>query len=60
MNQKGIYECHGRIQGHYPVFIPNKLLVAEKLVEEAHLQTVHPGVTLTVVRIKDQYWIRKE
>ena len=57
MNQKVIYECHGRIQGHYPVFIPNKLLVAEKLVEEAHLQTVHQGVTLTVARIRDQYWI---
>ena len=54
MNQEGIYECHGRIQGDYPVFIPNKLLPAEKLVEEAQLQTIHGGETLTIARIRDQ------
>ena len=48
MNQEGIYECHGRIQEDYPVFIPNKSVLAEKLVEEAHLQTIHVGVTLTM------------
>ena len=47
MNQEGIYECRGRIQGDYPVFIPNISVLAEKLVEEAHLQTIHGGVTLT-------------
>ena len=57
MNQEGIYECHGRILGDYPVFIPNKSLLAEKLVQEAHLQTIHGGVTLTMARIRDQYWI---
>ena len=57
MNQEGIYECQGRILGDYPVFIPNKSLLAEKLIEEAHLQTIHGGVTLTMARIRDQYWI---
>ena len=57
MNQEGIYECHGRIQGDYSVFIPNKSVLAEKLVQETHLQTIHGGVTLTVARIRDQYWI---
>ena len=57
MNQEGIYECYGPIQGDYPVFIPNKSVLAEKLVEEAHLQTIHGGVTLTMARIRDQYWI---
>ena len=51
MNQKGIYECHGRIQGDYLVFIPKESILAEKLVEEAHL------VTLAMARIRDQYWI---
>ena len=41
MNQEGIYECHSRMQGDYPVFIPHKSLLAEKLVEEAHF---HGGV----------------
>ena len=53
MNQEGIYECHGRIQGDYSVFILNKSVLAEKLVEQAHLQTILGGVTLTI----DQYWI---
>ena len=39
------------------MFIPNKSLLAEKLVEEAHLQTIQGGVTLTMARIRDQYWI---
>ena len=54
-NQEGIYECHGLIQGDYPVFIPNKSVLVEKLVEEGNLQTIHGGVTLTMVRIRHQY-----
>ena len=57
MNQEGIYKCHGRIQGDYPVFIPSKSVLAEKLVEEAHSQTMHGEVTLTMARIRDQHWI---
>ena len=44
-------------QGYYPVFIPNKSVLAEKLVEGAPLQTTHRGLTLTMARIRDQYWI---
>ena len=57
MNREGIYECHGRIQGDYSAFIPNKSLLAEKLVDETHLKTIHGGVTFTMARIRDQYWI---
>ena len=57
LDQEGIYECYGRIQGYYLVFIPNKSVLAEKLVERAHLQAIHGGVTLTMARIRDQYFI---
>ena len=57
MNQEGIYKCHSRIQEDYPVFIPKNLVLAEKLVEEAHLQTFHGRVTFTMARIRDHYWI---
>ena len=57
LSQEGIYECHGRIQGDYPVFRSIRSVLAEKLVEEAHLETMHRRVTLTMARIKDQYWI---
>ena len=32
----GIYECRGRIQGHYPIYIPRKSLLAEKITYKAH------------------------
>ena len=57
LSQEGIYECHGRIQGDYPVFRSIRSVLVEKLVEEAHLETMHRRVTLTMARIKDQYWI---
>ena len=55
ISREGIYECHDRIQGNYPVFIPNKSVLAEKLVEEGHLQTIHGGGILTMAKIRDQY-----
>ena len=55
LNQEGIYECHGRIQVDYPVFRSIRSVLAEKLVEEAHLETIHRRVTLTMARISDQY-----
>ena len=54
---EGIYERHSRIQVDYPVFIPNKSVLEEKLVEEAHSQTIHRWVALTMAKIKDQCWI---
>ena len=39
------------------MFIPNKLVLAEKLVEEAHLQRIYGEVTLTMASIKDHYSI---
>ena len=40
LNQEGIYKCHVGTQGDYSVFIPNKSVLVEKWVEEAHLQTI--------------------
>ena len=39
------------------MLIPNKSVLAEKLVEEEHLQTIHGKVTLTMATIRDQYGI---
>ena len=30
-NGAGIYECRGRIQGHCPIHIPRKSLLAEEI-----------------------------
>ena len=56
-NREVIDECHGRMQGDCPVFIPNKSVLAEKLVEEVQIQTIHRAATLTMAKIRDQYWI---
>ena len=57
MNREVIYKFDGRLQGDYHVFFPNKSVLAETLLEEVHLQTFHRGVTLTMVKRRDQCWI---
>ena len=43
--------------GYYPLFIQNKSLLEEKLVEKPHIQTIHRGMTLTMAKQEDKYCI---
>ncbi len=56
-NDGGIYECRGRIQGNYPVYIPPKVTLAEKIVQDAHEITLHGGVGLTMALVRQKFWI---
>ena len=56
-NQDGVLECRGRLQGIYPIYIPDSTTFAEKLVQHAHKVTLHGGVGLTMAKIREQYWI---
>ena len=56
-SSQDLYECHGRITGDYPIFIPNATLLAEKMVENSHYQTIHGGVGLTMTKVRSNYWI---
>ena len=56
-NDDKILECRGRIQGSYPLYIPDECELATKLVEKAHCMTLHGGVGLTVASIREEYWI---
>ena len=47
-----MYECRGRIQGDYPIYIPKDSLLAEKIVQVAHIRTIHGGVSLTMGEVK--------
>ena len=58
-NANDMYECRGRIQGDYPICIPKDSLLAEKIVQEAHIRTVHGGVSLTMGEVRKNYWIPK-
>ena len=56
-NERDILECRGRIQGEYPMFLPNYLPYLEKLVERVHLDTLHGGIGLTMAKIRENHWI---
>ena len=47
-----MYQRLGRIQGEYPIFIPKESVLTEKLVEEAHILTIHGEVTLLMAKIR--------
>ena len=56
-NDEGIYECRGRIQGTFPVYLPPKVSLSEKMVQDAHIITLHGRVGLTMALIRKDYWI---
>ena len=50
-------EGYSRIQRKHPIFIPRECKLVEKLIEEAHIQTIRGGVTLTTAKIRSKYWV---
>ena len=40
-NQHEVYQCQGRIQGDYPIYIPRNSKLAEKIVQHFHKNTLH-------------------
>ena len=47
-NKQGLFECRGRIQGDYPIYLPDDDLFNKKLVTSANENTLHGGVSLTM------------
>ena len=56
-NEQGLLECRGRIQGDYTIYLPDDDLFSEKLVARAHENTLHGGVSLTMAKVKEKYWV---
>ena len=57
VREEGLYQCFDRIQGEYAIFIPKESILAKKLVDEAHILTIHGGVRLTMAKIRSEYWM---
>ena len=57
VNIQGLLECRGRLQGHYPIYLPDRHSYMLKLVEDAHQRTLHGGVGLTMARVRQNHWI---
>ncbi|XP_044182089.1 uncharacterized protein LOC114969988 [Acropora millepora] len=49
--QDGLLECHGRIQGDYPIYLPDSHPFTEKLTMVAHQSTLH-GCTKIFVQVR--------
>ena len=45
------------IQSSYSTYLPPRVILSEKMVQEAHIMTLHSGVKLTMARIGQNYWI---
>ena len=58
-NLDGILECRGRIDGEYPAFLPSASIFTRKVVERAHLSTLHGGVSMTMAKVRERYWVPK-
>ena len=58
-NTNDMYECRVRIQGDYPMYIPEYSLLVEKIVQEAHIRTINGEVSLTMAKVRKNYWIPK-
>ena len=56
-NADGVLECRGRIQGHYPVYLPDDCQFTEKFVQRAHHRTLHGGVGLTMACVRERHWV---
>ena len=56
-NKLGILECRGRIIGEYPIYIPDFHPFALSLIREAHLSTLHGGVSITMAKVREHYWV---
>ena len=56
-NEEGLYECRGRVQGCYPIYLPPDALLTEKMVHDAHVLSLHGGVGLTMTLIRQEYWV---
>ena len=56
-NSREVYECRGRIQGDYLIYLPPNSIFSEKMVMAAHRRTLHGGVGLTMAAIRSRYWI---
>ena len=56
-SSNGLYESRGRIQGPYPLFILRNYVMAEKIIEDAHIRTLHGTVSLTMAKVRREYRI---
>ena len=58
-DEEGLLRCRGRIIGENPLYLPSKHAFTKLVIEDAHLKTLHGGVTLTMAKTREIWWIEK-
>ena len=53
----GVWKCRRRIQGEYPIYLPDSALYTAKVVQHAHGTTLHGGVGLTMTKVREKLWV---
>ena len=56
----GILECRGRIEGEYPIYLPRDCTYTEKVIEQAHLATLHGGVAMTMPNVRERFTLSRK
>ena len=56
-NDQQIVECRGRISGEYPIYLPDSQPFTLKVVQQAHILTLHGGVGLTMAKVRERFWV---
>ena len=54
-NEQGIYVCHGRLEGEYPICLPSATLFSERLVAHARHSTLCAGPKLTKAKVRQEF-----
>ena len=49
--------CKGKIQEDFPLYLPSTSILSGKIIQECHKLPIHEGVTTTMVKVSDTFWI---
>ena len=54
-DQDEIFRCYGKVSFYHPIFILRRHLLAEKILEMYHEQTIHGGVQATISKVRESF-----
>ena len=55
----GILRYVGRIPNYKPIFLERNHLLVKSLIQACHLKTLHGGVSVTMSKVRERFWIQK-
>ena len=53
----GVMYCKGRLQGEYPIYLPDAHPYTKSIVRDAQERTLHGGEGLTMTKVRERYWV---